>query len=45
MVVFILLIFYLAGRKSGTLYGVCLYPEQTGAWAMVHAGKWGVWSC
>ncbi len=46
----ILLAFVLIGlmiflaENIGTLFGVWRYPNQIGAWAMVHVGKWSSWS-
>ncbi|WP_407901518.1 DUF817 domain-containing protein [Providencia rustigianii] len=31
-------------ENFGTFFGVWQYPNQIGAWSMVHAGKWGAWS-
>lgn len=31
-------------ENFGTLFGVWQYPNQFGAWATVHVGKWGAWS-
>jgi uncharacterized membrane protein YoaT (DUF817 family) len=46
----ILLAFALIGfaiflaENLGTFFGVWRYPNQIGAWAMVHVGKWSSWS-
>jgi uncharacterized membrane protein YoaT (DUF817 family) len=46
----ILLAFVLIGfmiflsENIGTFFGVWRYPNQIGAWAMVHVGKWSSWS-
>jgi uncharacterized membrane protein YoaT (DUF817 family) len=31
-------------ENVGTFFGVWQYPNQIGAWAMVHVGKWSSWS-
>ncbi|MCS2150614.1 DUF817 domain-containing protein [Scandinavium manionii] len=31
-------------ENMGTFFGVWRYPNQLGAWATVHIGKWGSWS-
>ncbi|BBV08331.1 hypothetical protein BML2537_18250 [Providencia stuartii] len=31
-------------ENFGTFFGVWQYPNQIGAWSVVHAGKWGAWS-
>lgn len=31
-------------ENVGTLFGVWRYPNQIGAWATVHIGKWSSWS-
>ncbi|MDT0497481.1 DUF817 family protein [Algiphilus sp. W345] len=31
-------------ENFGTLFGVWQCPNQFGAWATVHVGKWGAWS-
>lgn len=46
----ILLAFTLVGffiwlaENIGTFFGIWQYPNQIGAWATVHVGKWGAWS-
>lgn len=32
------------GENLGTFFGLWRYPHQLGAWATVHASKWGAWS-
>lgn len=45
MVAFILIGFFIwLAENLGTLFGVWQYPNQIGAWATVHVGKWGAWS-
>jgi uncharacterized membrane protein YoaT (DUF817 family) len=31
-------------ENIGTFFGLWRYPHQLGAWALVHASKWGAWS-
>lgn len=31
-------------ENLGTFFGVWRYPNQLGAWATVHVGKWGSWT-
>ena len=31
-------------ENFGTFFGVWKYPNQIGAWSMVHVGKWSSWS-
>lgn len=31
-------------ENFGTFFGVWRYPEQLGAWSVVHLGKWSSWS-
>lgn len=31
-------------ENIGTFFGLWQYPNQLGAWATVHVGKWGAWS-
>jgi uncharacterized membrane protein YoaT (DUF817 family) len=45
LVAFILIGFFIwLAENLGTLFGVWQYPNQLGAWATVHVGKWGAWS-
>lgn len=45
LVAFILIGFFIwLAENLGTLFGVWQYPNQIGAWATVHVGKWGAWS-
>ncbi len=45
LVAFILIGFFIwLAENLGTLFGVWQYPNQMGAWATVHVGKWGAWS-
>lgn len=45
LVAFILIGFFIwLAENLGTLFGVWQYPDQIGAWATVHVGKWGAWS-
>lgn len=42
---FILIGFFIwLAENIGTFYGVWRYPNQLGAWATVHLGKWSSWS-
>lgn len=42
---FILIGFFVwIAENLSTFYGVWLYPNQMGAWATVHVGKWSSWS-
>lgn len=42
---FVLIGFFLwLAENLGTFFGVWQYPNQFGAWANVHLGKWGAWS-
>jgi len=42
---FILIGFFIwLAENIGTFYGVWQYPNQFGAWATVHIGKWSSWS-
>ncbi|MCC8366940.1 DUF817 domain-containing protein [Xenorhabdus sp. PB61.4] len=42
---FILIGFFIwLAENFGTFFGVWQYPNQLGAWSVVHAGKWGAWS-
>ncbi|HEX8614837.1 MAG TPA: DUF817 family protein [Telluria sp.] len=31
-------------ENLSTFFGVWKYPNQLGAWSMVHVGKWSSWS-
>jgi len=31
-------------ENISTFFGVWRYPNQVGAWAVVHLGKWSSWS-
>ncbi|WP_061709877.1 DUF817 domain-containing protein [Pseudenterobacter timonensis] len=45
LLAFILIGFFIwLAENLGTLFGVWQYPNQIGAWATVHVGKWGAWS-
>lgn len=45
LVAFILIGFFIwLAENLGTFFGVWKYPNQIGAWATVHVGKWGAWS-
>jgi uncharacterized membrane protein YoaT (DUF817 family) len=42
---FILIGFFIwLAENIGTFFGVWRYPNQLGAWSMVHVGKWSAWS-
>ncbi|MGX2949472.1 DUF817 domain-containing protein [Ursidibacter sp. B-7004-1] len=42
---FVLIGFFIwLAENLGTLAGIWLYPNQIGAWSLVHLGKWGAWS-
>lgn len=42
---FILIGFFIwLAENFGTLFGLWQYPNQLGAWSMVHVGKWASWS-
>jgi uncharacterized membrane protein YoaT (DUF817 family) len=42
---FVLIGFFIwLAENIGTFYGVWRYPNQIGAWASVHIGKWSSWS-
>lgn len=42
---FILIGFFIwLAENISTLFGVWRYPNQMGAWSMVHIGKWSSWS-
>lgn len=45
LVAFLLIGFFLwLAENIGTVLGVWRYPNQIGAWASVHIGKWSSWS-
>lgn len=45
LVAFALIGFFIwLAENLGTFFGVWQYPNQIGAWATVHVGKWGAWS-
>ena len=45
LVAFALIGFFIwLAENLGTFFGVWQYPNQLGAWATVHIGKWGAWS-
>lgn len=45
LVAFLLIGFFIwLAENLGTFFGVWQYPNQLGAWATVHVGKWGAWS-
>jgi uncharacterized membrane protein YoaT (DUF817 family) len=42
---FVLIGFFIwLAENIGTFFGVWRYPNQIGAWAVVHVGKWSSWS-
>jgi uncharacterized membrane protein YoaT (DUF817 family) len=42
---FVLIGFFVwLAENLGTFFGVWRYPNQIGAWATVHVGKWSAWS-
>lgn len=42
---FVLIGFFVwLAENIGTFFGIWQYPNQMGAWAMVHVGKWSSWS-
>ncbi len=42
---FILIGFFIwLAENLGTFFGVWRYPDQLGAWSVVHLGKWSSWS-
>lgn len=42
---FVLIGFFIwVAENISTFYGAWRYPNQIGAWAMVHVGKWSSWS-
>jgi uncharacterized membrane protein YoaT (DUF817 family) len=42
---FVLIGFFIwLAENISTFYGVWRYPNQVGAWAVVHLGKWSSWS-
>lgn len=45
LLAFVLIGFFIwLAENIGTFYGVWKYPNQLGAWSMVHVGKWSSWS-
>ncbi|WP_428946277.1 DUF817 domain-containing protein [Pantoea sp. FN060301] len=45
LVAFVLIGFFIwLAENLGSFLGVWQYPNQIGAWATVHPGKWGAWS-
>ncbi|MBC8953411.1 DUF817 domain-containing protein [Xenorhabdus sp. PB62.4] len=45
LLAFILIGFFIwLAENFGTFFGIWQYPNQLGAWSVVHAGKWGAWS-
>lgn len=45
LLAFLLIGFFIwLAENIGTLFGVWQYPNQIGAWAHVHVGKWSSWS-
>jgi uncharacterized membrane protein YoaT (DUF817 family) len=45
LVSFVLIGFFIwLAENIGTFFGVWRYPNQMGAWAVVHVGKWSSWS-
>lgn len=45
LVAFALIGFFIwLAENMGTFFGVWRYPNQLGAWATVHVGKWGSWT-
>lgn len=42
---FVLIGFFIwLAENFGTFFGVWQYPDQLGAWSVVHVGKWASWS-
>jgi uncharacterized membrane protein YoaT (DUF817 family) len=42
---FVLIGFFIwLAENISTFFGVWRYPNQVGAWAVVHLGKWSSWS-
>jgi uncharacterized membrane protein YoaT (DUF817 family) len=45
LLAFILIGFFIwLAENFGTFFGVWRYPNQLGAWSVVHVGKWSSWS-
>jgi uncharacterized membrane protein YoaT (DUF817 family) len=45
LLAFVLIGFFVwLAENFGTFFGVWRYPNQVGAWASVHVGKWSSWS-
>jgi uncharacterized membrane protein YoaT (DUF817 family) len=45
MLAFVLIGFFIwLAENIGTFWGVWRYPNQLGAWSMVHVSKWSAWS-
>lgn len=45
LLAFVLIGFFIwIAENISTFYSIWLYPNQMGAWANVHIGKWGSWS-
>ena len=45
LLAFVLIGFFIwLAENISTLFGVWRYPNQLGAWSMVHVGKWSSWS-
>jgi uncharacterized membrane protein YoaT (DUF817 family) len=45
LLAFVLIGFFIwLAENFGTFFGVWKYPNQLGAWSMVHVGKWSSWS-
>lgn len=45
LLAFVLIGFFIwLAENISTFFGVWRYPDQLGAWSVVHAGKWGAWS-
>jgi uncharacterized membrane protein YoaT (DUF817 family) len=45
LLAFVLIGFFIwLAENIGTFFGVWRYPNQLGAWSMVHVGKWSSWS-
>lgn len=45
LLAFVLIGFFIwLAENVGTFYGIWRYPNQLGAWSMVHVGKWSSWS-
>jgi uncharacterized membrane protein YoaT (DUF817 family) len=45
LLAFVLIGFFIwLAENISTFYGIWKYPNQLGAWSMVHVGKWSSWS-